>query len=148
MRSLAITPGGQPRAAVILLAGGNGVLRLSPSGTIGSLSLNFLIRLRDQFARHDLFVAALDAASDNQGGMDGAIRLSGTHAQDIGRVIADIKNRTGGGAIWLIGNSAGTLSAANARAALGRGSNAASERHRAHFHTDHACGRFLREVCL
>lgn len=118
MRYLAISPGGQPRAAVILLAGGNGALRLSPSGSIGALSLNFLIRSREQFARHGLFVAALDAASDRQGGMNGAIRMSEQHAQDIGKVIVDVKNRTGGAAVWLVGTSAGTLSAASAGARL------------------------------
>ncbi len=119
MRYLAITSGGHPRAAVILLAGGNGAVRLSSSGAIGSdLGLNFLIRSREQFARQSLFVAALDAASDRQGGMNGAIRLSAQHAQDIGKVVADVKNRTGGAAVWLIGNSAGTLSAANTGARL------------------------------
>jgi hypothetical protein len=60
MRCLAIPPTGQPRAAVILLAGGNGALRLSPSGSIVALGGNFLIRSRDRFARHELFVAALE----------------------------------------------------------------------------------------
>ncbi len=118
MRYLAISPGGQPRAAVILLAGGNGALRLSPSGSIGSLGGNFLIRSREAFVRQGLFVAALDAASDRQDGMNGAIRLSEQHAQDIGKVVADVKNRTGGTAVWLIGTSAGTLSAASAGARL------------------------------
>ncbi|MGH2405682.1 MAG: alpha/beta hydrolase [bacterium] len=117
MRYLAIS-GGQPRAAAILLAGGNGVLRLSPSGSIGALSLNFLIRSREAFVRQGLYVGALDAASDRQGGMDGAIRLSPQHSQDIGKVIADVKNRTGSAAVWLIGTSAGTLSAASAGARL------------------------------
>lgn len=93
-------------------------MRLSPSGSIGNLGLNFLIRWREQFARRGLYVAALDAASDRQGGMDGAIRLSRQHAQDIGKVVADVKNRTGGAAVWLVGTSAGTLSAANAGARL------------------------------
>jgi len=118
MRYLAVTPGGQPRAGVILFAGGNGALRLSPSGSIGNLRLNFLIRSREQFARQGLFVAALDAASDRQGGMNGEIRLSEQHAQDIGKVIADVRNRAGGAAVWLIGTSAGTLSAVNAGARL------------------------------
>lgn len=121
MRYLAIAPDGPPAAAVILLAGGNGVLRLSPSGSIGTdLSLNFLIRSREPFARHGLFVAVLDAASDRQGGMNGAIRLSEQHAQDVGKGVAYVKSRTGSTAVWLIGNSAGTLSVANAGARLSR----------------------------
>lgn len=118
MRYLAISPDGPPKAAVILLAGGNGVLRLSPTGSIGSLSGNFLIRSRDLFARQGIYVAALDASSDNQRGMDGAVRLSAQHAADIGRVIADVRSRTGGVPVWVVGTSSGTLSAANAAARL------------------------------
>jgi hypothetical protein len=112
MRYLAIPASGKAEAALILLAGGKGALKLSPAGTFGDLSLNFLIRSRDQFARQGLAVAALDAASDNLGGMNGKIRMSVEHAQDVGKVIADIKKRTGV-PVWVIGTSAGTLSAAN-----------------------------------
>jgi pimeloyl-ACP methyl ester carboxylesterase len=45
--------------------------------------------------------------------MNGAVRLSLQHAQDIGRVIAQLKDRVGV-PVWVIGTSAGTLSAANA----------------------------------
>jgi pimeloyl-ACP methyl ester carboxylesterase len=121
MRYLAVAPDGSPAAAVILFAGGNGLLRLSPAGSFGTdLGLNFLIRSREQFARHGLFVAALDAASDRQGGMNGAIRLSEQHAQDVGKVVAHVKSRTGSTRVWLVGNSAGTLSVANAGARLSR----------------------------
>jgi len=106
-----------PKAAVILLAGGKGALKLAPSGSIGDLSLNFLIRSRGQFAREGLYVAALDAASDRQAGMDGAYRLSQQHAREIGQVIADLKNRIGV-PVWLVGTSAGTLSTAGAGARL------------------------------
>ncbi|HEY3249316.1 MAG TPA: alpha/beta hydrolase [bacterium] len=118
MRYLVTSPEGQLKAAVILLAGGNGALRLGSTGTIGRLGGNFLIRSRELFARQGLFVAALDASSDNQSGMNGEIRLSAQHAQDIGRVIADVRTRTGGAAVWLVGTSAGTLSAANVAARL------------------------------
>ena len=112
LRYLGLHPGGKPRAAVILLAGGNGVLKLSPSGAFGSnLGLNFLVRSRGQFAGQGLYVAVVDAASDRQGGMNGAIRLSAQHAQDIGKVIAEVRKRSGA-PVWLVGTSAGTLSAA------------------------------------
>jgi pimeloyl-ACP methyl ester carboxylesterase len=126
MRYLAAIPDGHPRAAVILFAGGNGLLRLSPSGSIGTdLDLNFLIRSRDHFRRRGFFVASLDVASDRQDGMNGAMRLSEQHARDIGRVATDVKNRAGGAAVWLIGNSAGTLSVANAAARLSHADQAA-----------------------
>jgi hypothetical protein len=112
MRYLSVPARGQARAAVILLAGGKGALKLSPAGAFGDLSLNFLIRTRDQFAAQGLAVAALDAPSDHLGGMNGKIRISVEYAQDVSKVIADIKKRTGL-PVWVIGTSAGTLSAAN-----------------------------------
>jgi pimeloyl-ACP methyl ester carboxylesterase len=118
MRYLGLTGAGKPAAAIVLLAGGKGALNLSSSGAIGSdLKLNFLIRTREQFAREGFYVVALDAASDRQSGMNGAIRLSPQHANDVGAVIAEIKKRTGL-PVWLVGTSAGTLSAAGVAAKL------------------------------
>ena len=118
MRYLAVTSEGEAKAVVILLAGGNGVLRLDSAGAIGTgLGLNFLVRSRGLFAREGLYVAVLDAASDRQDGMNGAVRLSQQHADDIQKVIADVRDRTHV-PIWLVGTSAGTLSAANAGARL------------------------------
>jgi hypothetical protein len=107
-----------PKAAVVLLAGGKGALKLAPTGSMGTdLRGNFLIRSRGLFARQGLYVAALDAASDRQDGMDGAYRLSTEHAREIGRVIADLKQRAGV-PVWLVGTSAGTLSTAGAASRL------------------------------
>jgi hypothetical protein len=118
MRYLAVSAGVQPKAAVILLAGGDNVLRLSRSGSIGTnLNLNFLIRSRELFAREGFHAVALDAASDRQKGMDGSIRLAPQYAQDVGKVIADVKQRTGA-PVWLISNSSSTLSAVGAGAHL------------------------------
>lgn len=118
MRYLHVADTAPPKAAVILLAGGNGALNLSSSGAIGkNLSLNFLIRSRNEFTRQRLVVAALDTASDNPGGMNGMIRLSRQHAQDIGMVTDELKKRTGM-PVWLVGTSAGTLSTANASSRL------------------------------
>jgi subtilisin family serine protease len=118
MKYLEIRGSGAPTATVILFAGGNGVLDLQPAGKIGTdLSLNFLIRSRELFARQGLAVAALDAASDRSGGMNGDIRLSAQHAQDIGRVIVVLKKRIAA-PVWLVGTSAGTLSAAGVAARL------------------------------
>jgi len=120
MKYLEIRGSEAPRATAILLAGGSGVLDLQPSGKIGTdLSLNFLIRARELFVRQGLAVAALDVASDRRGGMNGDIRLSGQHAQDVGRVIAVLKKRIAA-PVWLVGTSAGTLSAAGVAARLAR----------------------------
>jgi hypothetical protein len=105
-------------AAVVLLAGGRGVLGLGPKGSIATdLRLNFLIRSRELFARQGLYVAALDAASDLEDGMDGAYRLSLQHAKEIGHVVAHIKGRLGV-PVWLIGTSSSSMSAVNAAARL------------------------------
>ena len=121
MRYLGVTTGVPPKAAVILLAGGNGALRLDTGGAIGSdLGLNFLVRSRAQFAREGFYVATLDAASDHQKGMNGQTRLSQQYADDLAKVIADVKKRARV-PVWVIGTSAGTLSAANAGARLSRG---------------------------
>ena len=79
--------------------------------------MNFLIRSRNEFARQGLYVAALDTASDHSGGIDGLIRHSRQHAQDIEKILVDVKKRAGA-PVWLIGTSTGTMSAANAAARL------------------------------
>jgi len=117
MRYLALSPGAPPKAAVILLAGGNNVLKLSPSGSIGNLSLNFLIRSRQLFVNEGLYAVALDVASDRPGGMDGLVRLSPQYARDMGKVIADVNKRSGA-PVWLVGTSSSTLSAAGVAARL------------------------------
>lgn len=120
MRYLAITGAEPPVATAVLFSGGNGALKLSPKGEFGgTLSANFLIRTREDFARQRLFVAAVDAASDHAAGMDGNVRNSPTHAQDIGKVLSNIMTRTSA-PLWLIGTSAGTMSAANAAARLAK----------------------------
>src|SRR4030095_12573868 len=50
MRYLAITGNAEAKAAIVLLAGGNGALQLDPGGTIGTdLAGNFLVRSRGLF---------------------------------------------------------------------------------------------------
>jgi len=119
MKYLEIKGSEPPRATAILFAGGNGKLDLRPSGAIGTdLSLNFLIRAREIFARMGLAVAALDVASDlHSNGMNGDIRLSAQHAQDVARVIAVVKERIAA-PVWVVGTSSGTISAASVAARL------------------------------
>jgi hypothetical protein len=119
MNYLDIRGSKRPSAVVILFAGGNGILALQPSGKIGTdLGLNFLIRSRELLAREGLAVAALDVASDlRRSGMNGDIRLSAQHAQDVAQVIAALRKRSGA-PVWLVGTSSGTLSAAGVAARL------------------------------
>ena len=117
IRYLALQPGG-PRptaAAVVLLAGGNGILGLADDGSINNgLSNNFLVRSRQLFADNDLYVAVLDAPSDHATppGLTSDYRIGLEHAQDIGAVIAFVRMRAGV-PTWLVGTSSGTLSVAN-----------------------------------
>jgi hypothetical protein len=118
MAYLGLAGGEKPAAVVVLLAGGTGVLDLGPGGSIRTdLRLNFLIRSRELFARQGLYVAALDAASDREEGMNGAYRLSLHHAREIGQVIAHLKGRLRA-PVWLVGTSSGSLSVVNAAARL------------------------------
>ena len=109
-----------PTNAVMLFAGGNGLLNLQSNGTIGTnLSGNFLVRSRDRFVQQGLFVAVVD--TPNQVAIDGNVRLSLQYAQDMARVIADVRGRIdNGGKVWLVGTSAGTMSAASIAARLPR----------------------------
>jgi hypothetical protein len=109
-----------PATAVMLFAGGNGLLNLQPNGSIGTnLSGNFLVRSRDRFVQRGLFVAVVD--TPNQVAINGNVRLSAQYAQDMARVIADVRNHiASGGKVWLIGTSAGTMSAASIAARLPR----------------------------
>ncbi len=118
MSYLGVADTAPAKAAIILFAGGNGALNLSPSGAIGSgLRSNFLIRVRQKFAAQGFYVVALDAASDQQSGMNGVVRLSQQYAQDVAKVIADVKKRTNL-PVWLVGTSAGTMSVASVASQL------------------------------
>jgi dienelactone hydrolase len=102
----------QPKAAVILFAGGNGGLQINESGGFGGLGGNFLVRTRQQFADAGLAVAVIDAPSDKQS----PPFLSGNrqrpeHVADVKAVIAWLKQQAPV-PVWLVGTSRGTQSAA------------------------------------
>jgi hypothetical protein len=112
VKYLALSPKNRPRDAVILFAGGNGLLDLQPNGSIGTnLSGNFLVRSRDRFVQRNLFVAVVD--TPNQVAIDGNVRLSAQYAEDMSHVIADVRKRARAGQVWLVGTSTGTISAAS-----------------------------------
>jgi pimeloyl-ACP methyl ester carboxylesterase len=111
---LLVRPVARPVAAVVLFAGGNGALHLGGRrlGLVG----NFLVRNRARFAEHGLLVAVVDSPSDRPAGLDG-FRTSAAHADDVRAVIAALRGE-GVGAVWLVGTSMGTVSAANAAVRL------------------------------
>jgi len=49
-----------PRAAVVLIPGGDGVLGVRPDGTFASLRGNQLVRTRKAYARHGLATLTID----------------------------------------------------------------------------------------
>ena len=107
-----------PKAAVILFAGGKGALKLY-KGAFGGSGMNwgknnFLVRTRKDFAKHGLMVATVDAPSDHQGkkGMLGGFRSSQDHVQDIDAVITKLREFVDV-PIWLVGTSRGTESVTN-----------------------------------
>ena len=109
-RFLLLTPE-KPKAAVILLAGGNGRLGISQDGSIRFLSGNFLVRARRLFTDKGFSVAVVDAPSDRQGLTLKGFRQTPQHVADIKAVIAWLKQQSSL-PVWLVGTSHGTQSAA------------------------------------
>jgi len=101
-----------PKAAVILFAGGHGGLHIYPNGSLGYGDGNFLVRSRQLFAANGLLVAVVDAPSDRQSPPYLAgFRQRPEHTADIKEVIAWAREEAKG-PVWLVGTSRGTQSAA------------------------------------
>lgn len=106
-----------PQAVAVLFPGAAGILELRlEADRIAFRPNNFLVRSRDEFVRHGIAAAIVDAPSDQPQGMDDYFRLGKAHATDIAAVISDLKKRVGDIPVFLVGTSRGTISAA----ALGR----------------------------
>jgi pimeloyl-ACP methyl ester carboxylesterase len=118
LRRPANAPGQDGRTALLLLVGGGGDLALDERGCPHQLARNTLVRMQPLLLEAGLVTALVDAPSDQRGedGLAG-FRAASEHAEDLGKVIADLRARTGA-AIWLVGHSRGTISAANAAARL------------------------------
>jgi pimeloyl-ACP methyl ester carboxylesterase len=106
-----------PAATVVLFAGGNGALGLGSRRP--GLGGNFLVRNRGRFAAEGFLVAVIDTPSDRPAGLDG-FRATRAHAEDVAKVIAALREMAPA-PVWLVGTSAGTVSAANAAARLTTG---------------------------
>ena len=111
-------PSNNADAALILLPGGGGLLDLDSRGCPRMLKGNSLVRTRSLSHHQNLVTALVDAPSDHQGpdGL-GGFRITPEHAEDLGKVIVDVRRRTGL-QVWLVGTSRGTISAVNAAARL------------------------------
>jgi pimeloyl-ACP methyl ester carboxylesterase len=112
---LLLAPKEPPHAAAILFPGAGGDIRLrAEDGEIRFAPNNFLVRSRALFASRGVAVAVFDAPSDQSGGMEDDFRLGAAHAEDIGKVVAEIRKRFPGTPVFLVGTSRGTISAASA----------------------------------
>ena len=105
-------------AVLVLLPGGGGFLDLDDNGCPRKLKGNSLVRKRPLFHGAGLVTALVDAPDDYHGteGL-GGFRIERDHAEDIGKVIADMRRRTKL-PVWLVGTSRGAISAANAASRL------------------------------
>ncbi len=111
----------QSKAIVlVLLVGGNGYLNLDDAGCPRSLKGNSLVRSIEHFRAAGFFTALVDAPSTHHDvdGLEG-FRTHAQHAEDLGKVLADIQARTKGNT-WLAGTSRGAISAVNAASRLTR----------------------------
>jgi dienelactone hydrolase len=117
-RLLLIVPP-QPKAAVLLLAGGHGGLQIQTDGKMKWGNGNFLVRSRQLFAAQGLTVAVVDAPSDHlRYPFLERFRLDDDHVADLKAVIGWL-HAQGGRPVWLVGTSRGTQSAAYAATRLG-----------------------------
>jgi hypothetical protein len=104
------------RGAVLLLAGGDGHIKLDAQGCAKALAGNFLVRSAGLFREAGYVTALVDVPSDHRGADGlGGFRNTEAHAHDLGRVLAALRSRVPG-PVWVIGTSRGSISAANVAA--------------------------------
>jgi pimeloyl-ACP methyl ester carboxylesterase len=117
---LSSPPAGKARAVAVLLPGGAGKVNLEREAARALLDGgNYLVRSRRLFTGSGIVAALMDAPSDQSRGMGDEFRLGAAHAEDVGRVVADLRRRYPGLPVFLVGTSGGTISAASAGRRLG-----------------------------
>ena len=111
---------GKARAVALLFPGGAGKVNLEREAGRAVLDRgNFLVRSRRLFTASGIVAAVMDAPSDWSRGLEDDFRLGAAHAEDVGRVVADLRSRFPGLPVFLVGTSRGTISAASAARRLG-----------------------------
>jgi len=103
---------------LLLLIGGSGMIALDDQACQHALSRNSLVRMRPALHAVGIATALVDVPSDISGtdGLAG-LRVTSEHADDLGKIISDLRQRTKG-TVWVVGHSRGSLSAANAAVRL------------------------------
>jgi len=101
---------------VVLFSGGSGNVPMRPASTRPEFAGrgNFLVRTRYLWAGGGFASAVVGVPSDRtEHGLDDAFRTGRMHAEDIGKVIVDLRQRFPKASLTLIGTSRGTVSAAS-----------------------------------
>lgn len=112
-RVLLIPASQQPRATVVLLPGGDGVIGIGPAGSIDR-SGNFLVRTRQSWLPRG--ISALVVGPMNGNSLLG-IRHTPAYAAALAAAI-DFARSQSSAPVWLIGTSQGSTAAANGAAHL------------------------------
>jgi dienelactone hydrolase len=124
VRAVLLKPA-NPKGAVILLAGGDGRLDITPDGEITKLRFNQLVRTRALYERSGYVTLVPDIAPGFKVGASDVVekyRASRAYAQDIGAMVKYLRGVVPK-PIVAVGTSRGSLSVANAVAKLkGEGS--------------------------
>jgi dienelactone hydrolase len=119
VRAVLLKPS-NPKGAVILLAGGDGRLDITPGGEITKLRFNQLVRTRALYERAGYVTLVPDIAPGFKVGASGVAeqyRASRAFAQDIGAMVKYLRGIVPK-PIVAVGTSRGSLSVANAVAKL------------------------------
>ncbi len=110
--------GAAEKIALVLLPGGSGYANLDDKGCARALRGNSLIRSVPLFNAAGFVTALVDAPSNHQSADGlGGFRTATAHAEDLGRVIIDLRARTQA-PVWIVGTSRGAISAVNAPSRL------------------------------
>lgn len=106
------------RSALVMLIGGGGFIDLDDKGCAQKLNRNSLMRMSPLLRDAGVATVLVDVPSDlrHEEGL-GGFRIAAGHAEDLGKVIAELR-AAGVGSVWIVGHSRGTISAANAVARL------------------------------
>jgi hypothetical protein len=119
VRAVILNPA-NPKGAVILFAGANGRLDITPGGEITKLRFNQLVRTRSLYASAGYVTLVPDIAPSFKVGASGVVdlyRASRAFAQDIGAMVKYLRGLVPK-PIVAVGTSRGSLSVANAVAKL------------------------------
>jgi predicted alpha/beta-hydrolase family hydrolase len=117
---LSVPETGKAQAVTVLFPGGDGRTDLERETARKALeSGNYVVRSRRLLTGNGIAAAVVDVPSDRTSGMDDEFRLGAAHAEDIAKVIADLKTRFPGLPVFLVGTSRGTISAASIGKRLG-----------------------------